>query len=295
MSRSVDLKKSPMFDSHFHIIDRRFPLVPNQGYLPDDFSCQDYMSRTKAYNLAGGAIVSVSFQAFDQSYLRAALAELGPAFVGVAQLPASVSDAEIIDLNEVGVRAVRFNLKRGGSEGVEQLETMARRVHELVKWHVELYVDSRDLQGLYATLAELPAVSIDHLGLSGEGFATLLKLAEKGVRVKATGFGRVDFDVSRALLDLDAANPEALMFGTDLPSTRAPRPYADEDLLLVVETLGEEKSEEGAVRKRCCLLSTSRPVFMPSLTGLKSHIIILNSTFLFFPSIYKNSLHLTIV
>ena len=45
----------------------------------------------------------------------------------------------------------------------------------------------------------LPAVSIDHIGLSKAGFLTLLKLAEKGVRVKATGFGRVDFDVrSRA-------------------------------------------------------------------------------------------------
>ncbi len=30
------------------------------------------------------------------------------------------------------------------------------------------------------------------------------------------------------------------MFGTDLPSTRAPRPYTDKDLLLVVEVLGEE-------------------------------------------------------
>jgi len=244
MSLPADLGKFQVFDSHFHIIDRRFPLVPNQGYLPDDFSCDDYLARVKGYGVAGGAIVSGSFQAFDQSYLRAALAELGAGFVGVTQLPATASDAEIIELNEAGVRAVRFNLKRGGSEGVEQLETMARRVHDLVDWHVELYVDSRDLSGLFSTLAGLPAVSIDHLGLSGEGFATLLKLAESGVRVKATGFGRVDFDVRRALLDLDAANPDALMFGTDLPSTRAPRPYADEDLLLVVDTLGEERARK---------------------------------------------------
>jgi predicted TIM-barrel fold metal-dependent hydrolase len=103
---------------------------------------------------------------------------------------------------------------------------------------VELYVDSRELTGLYAILAALPAVSIDHLGLSAEGFGTLLRLAERGVRVKATGFGRVDFGVRPALQQLFAANPEALMFGTDLPSTRAPRPYADEDCLLVVEALG---------------------------------------------------------
>ena len=239
MALSDELRNFKIFDSHFHIIDQRFPLVPNQGYLPDDFSCTDYLDRTRYYNLAGGAIVSGSFQDFDQTYLRAALHRLGPRFVGVTQLPATASDAEILELDEAGVRAVRFNLRRGGSETVEFLEPVARRVHELVNWHVELYVDSRGLSGLFGTLVSLPAVSIDHLGLSEEGLPVLLKLAEQGVRVKATGFGRVDFDVRSALQDLHAANSDALMFGTDLPSTRAPRPYADDDLLLVVEALGE--------------------------------------------------------
>lgn len=229
-----------VFDSHFHIIDARFPLVPNQGYLPDNFTCDDYLRAAGSFNLAGGAIVSGSFQAFDQSYLLAALGQLGPAFVGVTQLPASVSDEEILRLDAAGVRAVRFNLKRGGSEGVGRLEGLARRVHEIAGWHAELYVDSRDLADLFATLAALPAVSIDHLGLAKEGFPTLLRLVERGVRVKATGFGRVDFDVAAALPAICAANPEALLFGTDLPSTRAPRPYSDDDLLLVHDLLGEE-------------------------------------------------------
>jgi hypothetical protein len=32
------------------------------------------------------------------------------------------------------------------------------------------------------------------------------------------------------------------MFGTDLPSTRAPRPYLHSDYTVVLETLGEEKA-----------------------------------------------------
>ncbi|MEX2374742.1 MAG: amidohydrolase family protein [Dehalococcoidia bacterium] len=231
-----------IFDSHFHIIDPGFPLVPNQGYLPDPFTTDDYLQRMSGYELAGGAIVSGSFQAFDQTYLVHALEVLGPSFVGVAQLPESVSDEELQELHTAGVRAVRFNLRRGGSEEVTHLATMARRVHDLVGWHTELYVDSRELPDLFDTLVTLPAVSIDHLGLSTEGFPTLLRLAEQGVRVKATGFGRVDFDVPAALRDLHSANPHALMFGTDVPSTRAPRPYLDEDLTLVVETLGEREA-----------------------------------------------------
>jgi predicted TIM-barrel fold metal-dependent hydrolase len=234
------LKRFPLFDSHFHIIDRRFPLIPNQGYLPDDLTCSDYLSQLSHYDLRGGAVVSGSFQAFDQSYLLDALLVLGPQFAGVTNLPTTASDQEIIDLDEAGVRALRFNIKRGGSEDVRHLEAMARRVHELAGWHVELYVDSKELDGLFDTLVSLPSCSIDHLGLSREGFGTLLKLAEKGLRVKATGFGRVDFDMPTALKELYAANPDCLMFGTDLPSTRAPRPYRDEDFLLVVDTLGDD-------------------------------------------------------
>ena len=47
------------------------------------------------------------------------------------------------------------------------------------------------------------------------------------------GAGDPDLEV------LFAANPDALMFGTDLPSTRAARPYSDRDFQLVVDTLGD--------------------------------------------------------
>ena len=228
-----------VFDALFHIIDPRFPLVPNKGYLPERYIARDYLERTEAYNLKGGAVVSGSFQAFDQDYLVNALARLGAGFVGVTQLPNTVTNEEIIELDLAGVRAVRFNMKRGGSEDVKYLDEMAHRIHEVAGWHVELYVDSRELADLKPLLCSLPAVVIDHMGLSRAGFPTLLDLVECGTKVKATGFGRVDFDVPQALRDIYAANPGALMFGTDLPSTRAARPYSDSDFLLIIDTLGD--------------------------------------------------------
>ncbi len=245
------LQTSPLFDAHLHIIDPVYPLVPNQGYLPPSFTVKDYLQRMQAYNLIGGAVVSGSFQTFDQSYLIAALAQLGPQFVGVTQLPADTPDKEIEKLHQAGVRAVRFNLKRGGSERVCHLETFAKRVYSLVSWHVELYVDSRDLAELAPTLRRLPAVSIDHLGLSEHGLTNLLPLVGDGIMVKATGFSRGDLDVKNALCRIFAINPQALMFGTDLPSTRAPSPYQDADFLLVYEALGERAKEvlsENALR-----------------------------------------------
>jgi predicted TIM-barrel fold metal-dependent hydrolase len=227
-----------VFDAHLHIVDPRFPLHPNDCFVPDAFTVADYWERTKKLGITGGAVVSGSFQGFDQTYLLAALRELGPGFVGVTQVPSSVSDAEILRLDTAGVRAVRFNLRRGGSASVDELEQLARRIHSLAGWHAELYVDARDLAELAGTLGSLPSVSIDHLGLSAAGLPHLLRLAEHGVRVKATGFGRVDFDVPAALRSLMAANPHALMFGTDLPSTRAPRPFLDSDFDIIGESLG---------------------------------------------------------
>lgn len=228
-----------IFDAHCHIIDPRYPLTPNQGYVPPAFDVPAYQAQTQPLGITSGAVVSGSFQGFDQGYLISALNSLGPGFVGVTQVLEETPDQALAELNQHGVRAVRFNLKRGGSAPLAQLDTLARRVHANWGWHVELYVDSRDLSELAPALTRLPAVSIDHLGLSAEGLPTLLRLAEQGVRIKACGFGRVDFPVAPALLELHRANPDALMFGSDLPSTRAPRPFEAEDIQLIRDTLDE--------------------------------------------------------
>lgn len=227
-----------LFDTHFHIIDFRFPVQENQGFMPPSFPVDSYLERTRELGIAGGCIVSGSFQGFDTAFMFDALEKFGPAFVGVIQIPASASDGEIRRLDAAGVRGVRFNLVRGGSASVDDIDRLARRVFDLAGWHAELYADARDLEPIYPVLAALPAASIAHLGLSRAGLPTLLKLAEKGMKVKATGFGRVvDLDVPAALRDLAKANPDCLMFGTDLPSQRARRPFLPGDIDLIRDSL----------------------------------------------------------
>jgi len=238
-----DSYREEMFDAHLHIIDPRFPLVENDGYLPEPFTVDDYLVRVAHLGVTGGAVVSASFQAFDHSYLLDALDRLGPSFVGVVHLPVTASDHEIVRLDAAGVRAVRFNVRRGGSATLSELDRLARRVHDLVGWHAELYIDARDLADVHSTIAALPAVSIDHLGLSRDGLPSLLRLVDSGVHVKATGFGRLDFPVADALRALAEANPAALVFGTDLPSTRAPRPFRDTDIALVEDALGDDLAD----------------------------------------------------
>ncbi|MFM7345990.1 MAG: amidohydrolase family protein [Tagaea sp.] len=229
----------PLFDAHLHIVDPRFPLVANDGYLPPSYLAKDYLAAAGKLGVTCGAVVSGSFQAFDQDYLLAALAELGPGFVGVTQLPYSALDHEILALDKASVRAVRFNVYRGGSESFDRIESFAKRIHRLCGWHVELYADLARLGAdELATLARLPKLVIDHLGMSEAGLPHLIDLVREGAKVKATGFGRVLVDPAMAMEKIAAANADALMFGTDLPSTRARRPFEPADIELVVGTLG---------------------------------------------------------
>jgi predicted TIM-barrel fold metal-dependent hydrolase len=224
-----------LFDSHFHIINTAFPLTPNHGFLPTEFTVEDYQTKLAAEELAGGAVVSGSFQGFDQQYLIDALNKLGPGYCGVANIPGDCSEKELNLLDAAGVRAVRFNLVRGGSAGIKDMEFLSKKLFQEFGWHSELYLDSTDIPDLLSVLKRLEAFSIDHLGLSSSGLSNLYQLVDMGAQVKATGFGRLDFDPVPVMQQIMKVNPGALMFGTDLPSTRAKVAFTFKDLDLIKE------------------------------------------------------------
>lgn len=229
-----------LFDSHCHIIDHRFPIVANQAYDPPDFPLDDYLTQTRPLGVVAGAIVSGSFQANDQTYLMDVLPRLGDGWVGVTQIPGDCPDAEIARLDALGVRAARFNLFRGRIDSVDDIVALASRVHSVAGWHAELYADAAMLKPHVGKLSKLPQLSIDHLGMTEAGVPVLLDLVAAGCKVKATGFGRVKLDVPATLEAIARKSPNALVFGTDIPSTRAARPFQPPDIDLVEETLGPE-------------------------------------------------------
>ena len=233
-----------IFDSHFHIINPKFPLVENNGYLPPDFTVENYKKKVQSYGIAGGAIVSGSFQKFDQEYLLDALKSFGKNYFGVANIPIVMKKSELERLNQSNIRAVRFNLKRGGSESLENLVELSNNLYDKYGWNTELYVDSKNLKELKTTLEKIPKFSIDHLGLSKAGLSELYYWAEKGVKIKATGFGRLDFNPTEVMKRIHSINPNSLMFGTDLPSTRAKRPFTSDHLKLIKDSFSESEQKK---------------------------------------------------
>ena len=232
-----------IFDSHFHIIDHRYPLQPNHGFIPNEFLVENYQHAMRDQNVIGGVVVSGSFQDIDYSYVQPALNKLGPKFVATIQIHTDIQEETIAKLNALGVRGIRFNLVRGNHVSTNEIRDLADKVYAIAEWHCEFYVDSAHLHNLFSTLSKLPAVSIDHLGLSQTGFDDIIRLAELGIRIKASGFGRVNFDVSTALQIIHSINPSALMFGSDLPGTRARRVFSSQDIHLIENSFASSDVE----------------------------------------------------
>jgi predicted TIM-barrel fold metal-dependent hydrolase len=258
-------ESQPFFDAHLHVIDPAFPLVGNQGHLPEPFRVGDY--RIAAGRLldgagfapAGGAVVSGSFQGNDQGYLEAALGALGPGFVGVTQVPPDTGDGELLRLHALGVRALRANLVRDQVDDLDALVGLALRARVVAGWHLELYVRSEELPELLPLLPDPDGLVVDHLGLTATGLPALLELVEEGARVKATGFSRGDLDVAGALRQLYDRNPGALLAGTDLPCTRSPRPVDVADLLLLREVFDRDELAQVVLHNARSLYRIDRP------------------------------------
>lgn len=237
-------QSSQIFDAHCHIIDTRYPIISNQGYTPPSFTLEEYKAQTMPLGITSGAIVSGSFHGNDQSYLRALLPQLGPRWVGITQVSPDISDAEIASLALIRVRGLRFNVFRGRIDSVDDIVALATRTHNIGKWHAEIYADAAALRPHGAKLSKLPQIVIDHMGMTEQGLPVILDLVDSGAKIKVTGFGRVNMNVPKALELIAARNPNALMFGTDLPSTRAKRPFESADIQLVKDVLGSTVSEK---------------------------------------------------
>ena len=184
---------SRSFDSHFHVINDEFPLVASEGYLPPTFNASSYEQLLQRdypdLRVSGGAIVSGSFQMYDQAYLEDALktlnkSESGGGFVGVTQfdpqIPPSVE--ELHRLDKLGVRAIRMNVNRGVYPDIAMIKDISDYYHsdELgLKWHTEFYIDAKMLleqTALMDLFVSLPRISVDHTGLSAEGLEGVLQL-----------------------------------------------------------------------------------------------------------------------
>lgn len=243
------------WDCHCHVFGpaARFPYAPVRSYTPEDAPLEAYLALLDRLGLAHGVLVQPSAYDRDNRAMLDALSLAPQRLRGVAVGGAELTASTLRAWHAVGVRGLRANeFRRDGKpyyqNGVRlaEIEPFYSQMAEL-GWHLQLWLDTRDLPELLPLLARVPVpVVVDHMGrmdhrhgVDHPGFQALARgVAEGRLWAKLSGTYRLgasapDYLEARPFHEaLVAANPRQLVWGTDWPHPRPEGPVPDAAHLL---------------------------------------------------------------
>jgi D-galactarolactone isomerase len=151
-------------DTHMHIYEKRFPLVPD-AVVPPEAPVAAYREVQRRLGIERTVIVQPNAYGKDNSCTLEAIAALGIERArGVGVIDAATPDAEIARLTEAGIRAIRFHLLPKGYLGWDVIGALSARVQQF-GWHSQVQLDGRELEDREDILRSLPGtIVIDHVG-----------------------------------------------------------------------------------------------------------------------------------
>ncbi|MES2384967.1 MAG: amidohydrolase family protein [Pseudomonadota bacterium] len=155
-------------DAHCHVFGpgAQFPYAPERKYTPCDASKEQLFALRDHLGFDKNVIVQATCHGSDNRALVDALRHSDNKARGVATVKRDVSDAELQDMHEAGVRGTRFNFVKRLADFTprEVLLEIAKRIAPL-GWHVVVYFEAQDLPELYDFFTALPTtVVVDHMG-----------------------------------------------------------------------------------------------------------------------------------
>src|SRR6187402_3528639 len=137
-------------DSHIHIYDPRFVATRPGARLTRNATVADYRLLQKRLGTSRTVVVQPAAYGFDNSVTVDAVAQLGLADArAVAVIPPSVADAELRELDRLGVRGVRFTQHDPATAVTTpgMIEPVAARIAE-IGWHAQIHVRGDQLVGM---------------------------------------------------------------------------------------------------------------------------------------------------
>jgi predicted TIM-barrel fold metal-dependent hydrolase len=237
---SLPRQKAPAgsTDCHFHIFGPpdRYPLSPGRGYTPSpEAHLNTYLAMANTLGLERMVIVNPTPYGTDHQCTIDTIRIRGvDRAKGVAVINDTFSASAIWELNDKGFCAARVNSVNTNTTPVSQLEWVAKAIAPL-GWHLELYVEGKELPGLAERIVSLPVseVVIDHMGriptdrgMNCPEFQTLLRLLASGkCWVKLCGYrsstqGPPYVDLFAPARKIIETAPERCVWGTDWPHPR---------------------------------------------------------------------------
>jgi len=279
-------------DAHCHVFGpgAEFPYAPERKYTPCDASKAQLFALRDRLGFARNVIVQATCHGADNRAMTDACRASGGKARGVATVRRDVTDRELRDLHEAGVRGVRFNFLKRLVDFTprDELADIAARIQPL-GWHVVVYFEARELPLLYDFFTALPTVVVvDHMGrpdvrkpIDGPEFGLFLDLMRRHEnlwtkvscpeRLSVGGPPAIDGergayrDVVPFARRVVETFPDRVLWGTDWPHPNLKDHMPDDGLL--VDFIPHIALDAG--RQRQLLVTNPMRLYWPEVNGEK--------------------------
>jgi len=246
-------------DAHCHVFGpgEQFPYAPERKYTPVDASKDQLFALRDHLGFEKNVIVQATCHGSDNRALVDALRASNGQARGVATVERGVTDAQLRELHEAGVRGTRFNFIKRLVDFTPRdvLAEIAQRIAPL-GWHVVVYFEAADLPELWDFFTALPTtVVVDHMGrpdvtkpVDGPEFERFVRMMREyphiwskvscPERLSVTGPPALDGerhpyrDVVPFARRLVETFPDRVLWGTDWPPPNLKHHMPDDGLLV---------------------------------------------------------------
>jgi 2-pyrone-4,6-dicarboxylate lactonase len=245
-------------DAHCHVFGPGdvFPFAPERKYTPCDASKDQLFALRDHLGVSRNVVVQATCHGADNRAMVDAVRSAGDRARGIATVRPEVSAAELTELDEAGVRGVRFNFVRRlvDAAPTDALTTIAAKIAPL-GWHVVIYFEAADLADLETFFGSLPVpLVVDHMGrpdvtrpVDGPEFTRFLRFVDRNdvwvkvscpERLTVTGPPALDgerhayTDVVPFARRVVTEFPDRVLWGTDWPHPNLTDHMPDDGLLV---------------------------------------------------------------
>jgi 2-pyrone-4,6-dicarboxylate lactonase len=236
-------------DAHCHVFGPAgvFPYSETRAYTPEDMPKEALFALHDFLGIERRVIVQASCHGTDNRALVDALRARPGTSRGVAALADDVTDAEIDEMHDAGVRGARFNFMARIQKAPEpaEIEAMIARIKPR-GWHVVLHFDPEHLPALRPWIEMLDVtVLIDHAarlnasdypGPYFDSFSRLMARPNIWTKLSATERGSVAgapyADMLPILRTVADIAPQRVIWGTDWPHPVLGKPMPDDGGLI---------------------------------------------------------------
>ncbi len=223
-------------DAHCHVFGpaAEFPFAPERKYTPCDASKQQLFALRDFLGFSRNVIVQATCHGKDNRAMVDACRASNGLAKGIASVGKDITEAEIAEMDEAGVKGVRFNFVKRLVDATpkEVFLSIADKI-KAFGWHIVVYLEAQDLEETIPFLKELPTtVVFDHMarpdvakGVDHADFQRFVDLMENEKfwskvtcpeRLSVSGPDTYDDVVpfAKRIVDL---YPDRVLWGTDWP------------------------------------------------------------------------------